>query len=167
MTVSTGTPIKAAVVRTLRYGHGPRSYVYPEGHKQEGEHALTGKWLHEGFAPEKTPYPFVTYQLLPTVRSYPWGSLMTLAAIDVKVFAVNSVEADNLFALCAAVLDEARLQIAGQATLICRRVADLGGPDVDEEGRKISMVGGTYVVWTDQPLPQLGEASFTVDATIS
>ena len=167
MTVSTTAPIKTAVIRTLRFGHGPRSYVFPAGHKLEGQQALTGKWLHDGFAPEKHPYPFVTYQFINSMKSYPWGSVMTLAAVDVKVFSLNNVEADNLFVLCAAVLDEAPLQIAGQATLICRRVADLGGPDVDEEGRKISMVGATYMIWTDQPLLRRIEASFTVGATIS
>lgn len=167
MTVSTIAPIRAAVVRTLRFGHGPRSYVYPEGHDLEGVQALTGKWLFDGFAPAKKPYPFITYQFLPSSRSYPWGSVMTLAAVDVKAFSTNSVEADNLFALCASVLDDALLEIAGQTSLICRRVADLGGPDVDEEGQKIFMVGGTYLIWTDQPLSRRIEASFTVDAVVS
>jgi hypothetical protein len=79
--------------------------------------------------------------------------VILLPRYDVKVFSKNSVEAETLDALVAVVLDEAPLAVTGQSTLICRRVADLNLPDVDEEGQKIYMVGGTYEVWTDQPLP--------------
>jgi hypothetical protein len=166
MTVSTGFPIKVAIVQTLRYGHGPRSYVYPEGHAEEGQVALTGKWLHEGFAPEKTPYPFVTYQQIYGPLFYLWGSVLLTAAFDIKVFSKNSVEANNLFALIAAIFDETSLVVAGQSTLICRRIADLNSPDVDEEGQKIYMVGATYEVWTDQPIPRLTTGSLFADAVI-
>jgi len=167
MTVSTVAPINTAIVQTLRLGHGPKSLVHPEDHPQAGQRVLPSKWLHEGFAPEKIPYPFVTYQPFPTTpRAFTWGSVMLIARYDVKVFSKNSVEADNLDALIAAVLDGADLPVAGQSTLICRRVADLRSPDTDEEGQKIYMVGGTYEVWTDQPLPQKMTASFTLDAVI-
>jgi len=166
MTVSTGFPIKRAIVQTLRYGHGPRSYVFPEGHERAGEVALTGQWLHEEFAPEKTKYPFITYQQIYGPLSYLWGSVLLRAGFDVKVYSENSVEANNLFALVATVLDEANLVVAGQSTLICRRVGDLTDSDVDEEGKKIYMVGATYEVWTDQPLPRPVNGSFTADAII-
>lgn len=167
MTVSSVAPINAAVVQTLRFGHGPKSLVHPEGHPRAGERVLPGKWLHEGFAPEKTPYPFVTYQPFPsTPRAFVWGSMLLIARYDVKTFSRNSVEAENLDALCAAVLDGADLPVAGQSTLICRRVADLRSPDTDEEGQKIYMIGGTYEVWTDQPLSQRMAGSFTLDAVI-
>jgi hypothetical protein len=48
-------------------------------------------------------------------------------------------------------LDDASLEVDGQSTLLCHRIADFGGQDVDDEGRKIYMVGGTHEVWTDQP----------------
>jgi Protein of unknown function (DUF3168) len=170
MTVSTSFPIQRAIVQALRQNSGPESYVFPAGDYAKPSRTgqqLSGKWLHEGFAPEKTAYPFVTYQQWPTVPAvYTWGSVMVLARFDVKVFSKNSVEANNLFALVAATLDEAELPVAGQSTLICRRVADLRSPDVDEEGQKIYMVGGTYEVWTDQPLPQTIRSGFTLDAVI-
>jgi hypothetical protein len=166
VTVLTIFPVKRAVVQQLRIGHGPRSYVYPTGHAKAGEQALTGKWLFQGFAPEKAEYPFITYQFLPGARAYPWGSVMFRTWFDVKAFSENSVEAENLDALVATALDEVELQVAGQSTLICRRIADLSTPDVDEEGKKIYMAGGTYEVWTDQPLPQTVRASFTADAVI-
>jgi hypothetical protein len=146
--------IQRAVVRRLRLPTGPRSYIFPTGDPEgrDGQH-LSGKFTHEGFAPEKTAYPFVTYQQWPsTPIVYTWGSKMLLARFDVKTWSPNSVEANNLDALCAAVLDEAQLSVAGQSTLICRRVADLRSPDVDEEGIKVYSVGGTYEIWTDQPL---------------
>src|SRR3990172_9155650 len=167
MTVSTGFPIKRAIVQTLRYGHGPRSYVFPLGHERAGEVALTGNWLHEDFAPQKVPYPFLTYQQIYGPLYYLWGSVMLRAGFDIKVFSENSVEANNLFALVAAVLDEASLQVAGQSTLICRRVGDLNDSDVDEEGKKIYMVGATYEVWTDQPLPQAMTATLPTNALLS
>jgi len=166
LTVSTGFPVKVALVRTLRYGHGPRSYVFPPEHDQAGERALTGNWLHEDFAPEKTKYPFITYQQIYGPLNYLWGSVMLRAGFDVKVYSENSVEANNLFALVATVLDEASLVVAGQSTLICRRVGDLNDSDVDEEGKKIYMVGATYEVWTDQPLPRSVTGSFTANAVI-
>ena len=170
MTVSTSFPVQRAIVQALRQNSGPESYVFPVGDYAKPSRAgqqLAGKWLHEGFAPEKAAYPIVTYQQWPTVPiDYLWGSVMLLARYDIKVFSKNSVEANNLFALVAAVMDDAELQVAEQSTLICRRVADLRSPDVDEEGQKIYMVGGTYEVWTDQPLPQTIGSSFTFDAVI-
>src|SRR3990172_10653933 len=138
MTVSTGFPIKVAIVQTLR---GGTQLVAAIAAARGGS---AGKWLHEGFAPEKTAYPFVTYQQVYGPYFYTWGSAMLTAGFDVKVYSENSVEANNLFALVAAELDEAELPVAGQSTLICRRIADLNDPDVDEEGKKIYMVGATY-----------------------
>jgi len=162
MTVSTAYPINIAVVQALRQPAGPKSLL-----KEDGSRVLPTKWLHEGFGPEKTAYPFVTYQRFPTVpRVYTWGSVLLVARYDVKVYSRNSVEANNLDALNAAVLDEADLRVAGQSTLICRRVADLSDQDTDEEGQKVYMVGGTYEVVTDQPLPVTNRASLTVDAAV-
>jgi hypothetical protein len=160
MTVSTGFPIKVALVQALR-GGGPLVSAIAAARG-----GTAGKWLHEGFAPEKTEYPFVTYQQVWGPYFYTWGSVMLRAGFDVKVYSENSVEANNLFALVAAELDEAELPVAGQSTLACRRVADLNDPDVDEEGKKVYMVGATYEVWTDQPLPRRVTGSFTMDAVI-
>jgi len=167
MTVSTAYPINQAIIRRLRLPEGPKSLVYEDG-PQIGERILPSKWLHDGFAPEKTPYPFITYQRFPTVpRAYTWGSVMLVARFDIKVYSPNSVVANNLDALVTTVLDEANLEVAGQSTLICRRVADLSAHDVDEEANKIYMVGGTYEVITDQPLPMtMSGFSFSLDAEI-
>jgi Protein of unknown function (DUF3168) len=162
MTVSTGFPIKRAIVETLR---DAAALVQAIAAARGGS---AGKWLHEGFAPEKTAYPFVTYQQVYGPYNYLWGSVLLRAGFDVKVYSENSVEANNLFALLAAELDEAELPVAGQSTLICRRIADLGSPEANEEGKKVYMVGGTYEVVTDQPLLQKirRAGSFTLDAVI-
>lgn len=162
MTVSTGFHVKKAIVRALR---DIAALVQALAAARGG---AAGKWLHEGFAPEKTAYPFVTYKQIYGPYIFGWGFVLLRAGFDVKVFAENSVEANNLFALIAAELDEAELPVAGQSTLICRRVADLDDQDADEEGKKIYMVGGTYEVVTDQPLLQKihQTASFTLDAVI-
>jgi len=83
---------------------------------------------------------------------------MILAAIDGFIYSDQSVEANNLDALVWNTVQDVDLMsiltagITEQTTLICRRVADLSSDDVDEEGTKIYQVGGTYLIWTDQPL---------------
>lgn len=162
MTVSTGFPVKVAIVQTLRDNVALVQAI------AAARGGAAGKWIHEGFAPEKTKYPFVTYKQIYGPYIFGWGFVLLRAGFDIKVFAENSVEVNSLFALLAAELDEAELPVAGQSTLICRRVADLDDQDTDEEGKKIYMVGGSYEVVTDQPLLQRirQSASFTLDAVI-
>jgi hypothetical protein len=106
--------------------------------------------IHEGFAPAKADYPFLTYDLVYSPIRRQWGSQQYLSGFDIRVFSDDSVVASNIDALVLTVLDDAPLVVAGQSTLLCHRIADLVGPDEDEEGRKVYMVGGTYEVWTDQ-----------------
>jgi hypothetical protein len=77
--------------------------------------------------------------------------MLHLAGFDLRVYHTDSVAANNLDALVLTTLNDADLSVSGQSTLYARRVADLSSPDVDDEGRKVYMVGGTYEVWTDQP----------------
>ena len=77
---------------------------------------------------------------------------MIIAAVDVRVYSRDSVEAGTLDESFARVLDGAPLSVTGQTTLICHRVGDIRmPPDLDEEGLKIYSAGGSYEVWTDQP----------------
>ncbi len=108
--------------------------------------------FHEGFAPEKKPYPIVVYTIAWSPYVYTWDSLMLICGFDVSVWSPSSVDANNVDALIFTTLHDASLVVDGQTTLICRRVAGLSSQDVDEEGKKVYMVGGTYEVWTDQPL---------------
>ena len=137
-TPGTVAPIKQALVQTIRANVALKA-------------ALTGG-VHEGIAPQATRYPFLTYQLHYAPYNYIWGSVMKYVGFDVFVWAENSVDANNVDALAAAALHDASLSVAGQSTLICRRTSDISSVDVDEEGKRIYQVGGTYEVWTDQPL---------------
>jgi len=139
MATSTSAPIKRAIVQKLRAN---QSIVA----------ALNGG-IHETIAPRKVRYPFVMYDLVAAPYDYLWGSVMLRTTFDVFVFAENPVEANNLDALIAVALNDAELTVDGQYTLLCRRVADTPtGPDVDAEGKRIYQIGGTYSIWTTQPL---------------
>lgn len=137
MTLSTSANIKQALVATVRANNTVRD-------------AING--IYEGFAPAKTLYPFITYNFAPATYDFAWGSAMILATVDIYVFSENSVEANNLDALVVGALHDAALNPTGQSTLFCRRVLDLSDTDVDEEGKKIYQVGGSYSIWTDQPI---------------
>lgn len=139
MAVATSAPVKRAVVQKLRASPSLVS-------------AIAGG-IHEGIAPRKVKYPFVVYQLVSAPYVYDWTGAMLQTLIDVSVYAENPVDANNIDALIAGALNEAALNVDGQTNLLCRRVADLPtGPDIDAEGRRIYQVGGSYSVWTDQPL---------------
>jgi hypothetical protein len=115
--------------------------------------ALTGGF-HESFAPERVKYPFATYN--PVVAPYEdaWGSRMTIALVDIFIFSRDQVEARNLDQSFIDAFDGAHLTVSDVTTLICRRVADVQmPPDLDEEGKKVYQVGGSYEIWTNQSLP--------------
>jgi hypothetical protein len=130
-------PIKRAVVQTLRASPSLVS-------------AIAGG-IHEGIAPRKVKYPFIVYQLIAAPYAYDWSGVMIQTVFDVSVFAENPVDANNIDALIGSALNEAVLNVDGQSSMLCRRVADLPtGPDIDGEGKRIYQVGGSYSVWTNQ-----------------
>jgi hypothetical protein len=134
---SSSAPIKRALVATLRTNATLKASI-PGG-------------IHKGFAPGKAEYPLLTYNFWPANYLYMWGSAMIATVVDVTVWAKSGVDAENIDALVLQTLRDTQLTVDGQTTLICRRAADLDDEDVDDEGRKIYMVGGTYEVVTDQP----------------
>lgn len=139
MVTATSAPIKRALVQKLRSSPALVS-------------AIAGG-IHEGVAPRKVKYPFIVYQLIAAPYEYDWTGMQIHALFDVYTYAVNPVDANNIDALVANALNEAALSVDGQTTLLCRRLSDLPtGPDVDSQGKRIYQVGGTYSVWTDQPL---------------
>jgi hypothetical protein len=136
---STSASVKRAVVRALRASPSLVS-------------AIRGG-IHEGIAPRKVRYPFITYQLVAAPYQYDWTGVMLRVLIDVSIFAENPVDANNIDALVSGALNDAVLNVDGQTSLLCRRVADLPtGPDIDSEGKRIYQVGGSYSIWTDQSL---------------
>jgi hypothetical protein len=137
MPLTTSSNIKQALVATLRGNTSLKAAI---------------RGVYEGFAPAKTKYPFVTYNFAVVPYDFAWGSVMIRAMVDIYVFSENSVEANNLDALVLNTLQDASLGVTGQSTLFCRRVMDLSDTDVDEEGKKVYQIGGTYSIWTDQSL---------------
>ena len=136
---TTSAPIKRSVVAAMR-GSAPLKAAIVGG-------------IHESFAPEKARYPFVTYNLVTAPYGDLWGSRVIVALMDVLAFAENPVDANNVDQLVLNVLDGATLTVDGQTALICKRVTDLPGPpSLNSEGKKIYQIGGSYEIWTDQPL---------------
>ena len=139
MAISTSFNVWQAIVQTYRADAPLKA-------------ALTGGF-HEGFAPEKAPYPLATYTPVAMPYEDAWGSRMIISLVDVRVFSRDPVEAGTLDESFARVLDGALPSVTGQSTLICKRVSDIRmPPDLDEEGLKVYGAGGTYEIWTDQPL---------------
>ena len=136
---STVAPVKRAVVQKLR-ASSPLVAAIAGG-------------IHEAVAPRKVKYPFIVYQIVASSYEYDWTGMQIHALLDISTYAVNPVDANNIDALIAGALNDAALSVDGQSSLLCRRVGDLPtGPDVDSEGKRIYQVGGTYSIWTDQPL---------------
>ena len=122
--------------------------------------------IHEGLAPEKVPFPHLVWIPVVTgVNEDTFDSRMILALGDVLVVSRSSVEASNLDQSVNETLDEVKLDVAGQSSLICYRTADIRLPDFDEEGRKIYRVGGSYEIVTSQKQGQT-LAVFTLDAVL-
>jgi hypothetical protein len=135
----TGTaPLIQAIVQTMRANVTLKA-------------AVSG--FYEGLAPRGVRRPFVIYQIAYAPYTYDFGSQSAIQMVGIDVFAIaeNSVDARNIDGLVQQTLQNAALQVSGQSTLICRRVADVViPPDLDGEGKKIYQVGGTYEIWTAQ-----------------
>ena len=115
------------------------------------DNTLKAAGVHEGVAPQRTPYPFLVYNQQAGDYEYDTTKVKIEASFSFFVFSRNQVEAHNLDQLVMNVLQDAPLSVSGQSTLFCRRVMDVPiPPDIDEEGKKIFQVGGLYEVWTDQ-----------------
>lgn len=156
MATFTGiAPIKQALVHYLR-------------ESQELKALVTSKGFHEGDAPSKTKYPFITYQVHYAPIGYTHTSATHEVGFDVFGWSESSVEADNLDQLLFTLLHDAELSVTGQSTLICRRYSSLSLPGYDDEGKKIYQAGGIYEVETWQPLPVLttSTGSLTADAVV-
>lgn len=136
MAVPTPSPIKRALVRGLR--------------QDASVMAVVKGGIHQGSAPAKVKYPFITYFFVTAPNEFTWGATEIHALVDVFAWSANTVEAENLDALIAAALDGAPLDVDGQEVLLSRRIgATPTGPTTDAEGRRIYQIGGSYEIWTD------------------
>ena len=138
MSITTVAPVTRALVQALRADSGIAAGV-------------TGG-IHEGFAPDGTAWPFIVYHVHWSNYVYDWGKVTLKAMIGIQIVSDDQVGARNLDALVMTALHDAALTVSGQTTMFCRRTGDLQSVDVDEQGKRVYMVGGMYDIWTDQPL---------------
>lgn len=147
----TGTaPIKRGIVRRARSSGPLRA-------------ALVGG-IHQRLAPSKIAYPFLVYTEAAAPFTRDWGTGVNLgtreirALYDLTIYAKNAVEAENLDQLIDNLLDGADREldplVDGQRVTYCARVGTIpgGGPEVDDEGKYYVSIGGTYEIWTEQPI---------------
>lgn len=151
MTRTTEDLIRRSIVRTLRASNL----------KQSG---LSGG-EHEETAPRNTKMPFLTYRLVASPYEDDWSNRTIRSWWDVEVWSEDQVEASTLDSQASETLEDSLLPIEMvvegsepeetvtlQTVLYCRRLTGLRTREVTEEGRSIYRVGGTYSIWTDQPL---------------
>jgi len=141
MAVTNVGPVKQAFVRALRDITALKAAVGSDG-------------IHEGIAPPKTEYPFVVYSMAASRRRYSFDeNPLLISTFDVFVISADQVEAHNLDQLVLTGMQDKILTFdAGseQSTLLCRRFMDLSFVNVDDAGKKVYQVGGSYSVWTGQ-----------------
>lgn len=141
MTVTNVGPVKQAFVRALRDISALKAAVGSDG-------------FHEGIAPPNTEYPIVIYDVAVSRRRYSFDAApILISTFDVFVISTDQVEAHNLDQLVLLGLQDKVLTFdAGseQSTLYCRRYLDMSFTNVDDAGKKVYQVGGSYQIWTGQ-----------------
>ncbi len=155
MTRSTEANIERALVQTVRASNAAfNAAVTSLGtvDPDSGQARTQYHGIHEDTAPPDTSYPFLTYRFVAAPYEDDWTKRTILAAFDLEAWSDNQVEARTLDSLAMNVIEDNLVPVTGQTTLQCRRVAGIRIPDTDETGRRISRAGGTYAIWTDQPL---------------
>lgn len=140
MTAPTGVaPVKQALVRALRANVALKAALNNE--------------IHEGVAPRDAEYPYLVYHVAYAPHGYYWGGDTLRVGFDINIVSDDQVEAHNLDQSVADTLHDAVLDLevsSGQTGLFCRRRADMSSADLDEAGKKVYQMGGTYEIWTDQ-----------------
>lgn len=130
------------------------------------EDELLGGWS-EGVAPVGTAYPRGVYQLHYSPNEYDWTGVVTIAGIDVGVFAKTQGEAASLDQLVFTSLQDARLDVTGLTMLVCRRVSTYSLVEASAEGTaSVFQEGGVYSVQVAQSNPTLRTLTTIITSTI-
>lgn len=131
----------------------------------EGE--LPGDWS-EGVAPQGIVYPRGVYQLSFQPFEYDWTGFVALCGVIVTVFSKSQGEAASLNQLVFSTLQDARLDIAGQSSLTCRRVSSISLVEPAAEGTEtVFQQGGVYVVLAPQTTPTYRTLAVTMTSVIA
>jgi hypothetical protein len=156
MTVGLVDPwpyVRQALIRTLR-----SNLVLKE--------ALLGDWS-ESVAPQGTSFPRGVVQLHYSPLEYDWSGFTSICGVDVMVSAKTQGQASSLNQLVFTTLQDARLDVAGQTSLTCRRVSSFSLEDPAPEGTEATWAaGGVYSVLAPQSNPTLRTLSTTLTSTI-
>lgn len=150
MVRTTEDLIRRSLVRTLRASE-PVKTASPGGQ-------------HEEIAPRGVTQDFLTYSLVTAPYDDDWSNRTIRSWWDVEITSEDQVRASTADSLVMNVLEDGLLPIemedesdppemvTQQTILYCRRITGLRAKETTDEGRTIYRVGGTYSIWTDQPL---------------
>jgi hypothetical protein len=128
---------------------------------------LLGDWS-ESVAPQDTPFPRGVVQLHYSPFEYDWTGFVSISGVDVGVFAKTQGEAASLNQLVFTTLQDARLDVAGQTSLTCRRVSSFSLEDPAPDGTEsVWEEGGVYSILAPQSNPTLRTLSVTLNSTIA
>jgi hypothetical protein len=150
MTRTTEVNVMRALVATLRAQNA--AFTAAVSSVAIAGHTWDSQRIHEGTAPAGTEYPFLTYSMVYAPYDDDWGKRTLRVAFDISAWSDNQVEANTLDSLVMTTVEDSLATVDGQTTLYARRTDGLRLPEVDETGTRIFRAGGTYVIWTDQPL---------------
>lgn len=147
---TTSDLIRRSIVRTLRASE-PVKAASPGGQ-------------HEEIAPRGVTQDFLTYRLVTAPYDDDWSNRTIRSWWDIEITSEDQVRASTADSLVMNVLEDGLLPIevmdesdppvavTQQTILYCRRIVDLRGKETTDEGKTLYRVGGTYSIWTDQPL---------------
>lgn len=136
MTIATISPLLQALVQMIRATVAITT-------------VLTGG-VHEGSAPDKTEYPFLTYDVHYAPRDRDSTNVTTRIGVDLLVHDRDQVRARNLAQALSDLLIGAQFSVSGQSTLYSDIDQELYSTDHDGEGQKVYLVGALYEIWMDQ-----------------
>ncbi len=145
--------IRQALIRTLR-----SNLVLKD--------ELPGDWS-EGVAPHDTDFPRGVIQLHYSPFEYDWSGFVSISGVDVGVFSYTQGEAARLNQLVFTTLQDARLDVAGQTSLTCRRESTFSLIDAAPAGTETTyQEGGIYSILVPQSNPTLRTLTVTLNSTI-
>lgn len=137
MTRSDSTEIQRALVRTLRQG---------------ALHSQLPGGEHEMVAPRGTPEPFLTYGMVAAPVLDDWTARQIRSVWDLWITSGDQAVANNLASLMKRELENSLQSVTGQSILTTRLLNDLRDKEITDEDQTIYRIGGTFAIWTDQPL---------------
>jgi hypothetical protein len=150
MARTTEDLIRRSLVRTLR-GSADVKSATPGGQ-------------HEELAPPGVTQDFLTYRLVTAPVEDDWSNRTIRSWWDIVITSEDQVRASTTDSLVMNVVEDSLLPIevedesdppemvTQQTILYCRRVVGLRDKEITEDRKTLYHVGGTYSIWTDQPL---------------